>query len=125
MHEVEPEEPEQLKRLECVETGVEKTEKFKTLYLAYPVQSKKASVVADVIQALVLSLEREGVTVKRFHSDKGSEFKNQFLTPWLKNKNIHVTATAGADPKQMDVLKTELAILNAKHVHALQVQVYR
>ena len=83
-----------------IEEGqVDDSQEIETLFICTPLRSKKGGEVLEAVQEITIKLEREGLIVRRFHSDRGSEFTTKALTSWCKNKGIYKTTTEVGDSK--------------------------
>jgi hypothetical protein len=69
------------------------------VYFFIPVRDKKASTGLECIQTVIAKLANEGVAIKRFHSDRGTELFNSQSRRWLLSRGVLPTTTIGDDPQ--------------------------
>ena len=92
-----------------------------TIYLVYPVRSKRGGDIMLAIQEAVLRLKLLGFPVARLHSDRGSEFASRGLRKWLLERDIYhtrseslVPQTNGAAERGVRWFKTKAKVLLAE-----------
>ena len=92
--------------------GEEKEElEYRTYRLAIPMSSRDAREVTATAMDMILQLRTEGYHIGRIHTDRGHEFAKYFQT-WARNRGIHLSRTAGDDPRQNG--RCEVAVKNIK-----------
>ena len=84
---------------------------YRTFRLAIPMSSRSAHEVTATAMDMVLQLRTEGYHIGRIHTDRGHEFAKYFQT-WARNRGIHLSRTAGDDPRQNG--RCEVAVKNIK-----------
>ena len=77
----------------------EESSEIETLFIGVPLQSKKGTEVLEALQEIVIRLEREGLIVRRLHTDRGTEFMTKSLISWCRSKGIYKTTTEVQDSK--------------------------
>ncbi|CAE7447103.1 RE1, partial [Symbiodinium sp. CCMP2456] len=94
---------------------------METLYLVYPVRSKRGGDAMLAIQEAVLRLKLLGLPVARLHTDRGSEFASRGLHRWLLDHDIYhtrsealVPQTNGAAERGVRWFKTRAKVLLAE-----------
>ncbi|MFN9918013.1 MAG: hypothetical protein ACK53L_35835, partial [Pirellulaceae bacterium] len=55
--------------------------------------------VLEAIQELTIRIEREGLIVRRLHTDRGTEFTTKALVSWCRSKGIYKTTREVGDSK--------------------------
>ena len=69
------------------------------LYFIKPLKSKKAKVVMQAIQEVILELKHENLPVVRIHSDRAHELRSPGLREWALGQQIMLTRTEGQSPQ--------------------------
>ena len=94
---------------------------METIYLVYPVRSKRGGDAMLAIQEAVLRLKLMGLPVARLHTDRGSEFSSRGLHRWLLDHDIYhtrsealVPQTNGAAERGVRWFKTRAKVLLAE-----------
>ncbi len=82
------------------------------VYFFIPVKDKKSTTGLECIQTIVAMLNNEGISIKRFHSDRGTEMFNSSSKKWLLSEGILPTTTIGDDPQSNG--RAEAAVGHAK-----------
>ncbi|CAE7610819.1 TY4B-J [Symbiodinium sp. CCMP2456] len=94
---------------------------METIYMVYPVRSKRGGDAMLAIQEAVLRLKLLGFPVARLHTDRGSEFASRGLRRWLLDHDIYhtrsealVPQTNGAAERGVRWFKTRAKVLLAE-----------
>ena len=94
---------------------------METIYMVYPVRSKRGGDAMLAIQEAVLRLKLLGLPVARLHTDRGSEFASRGLHRWLLEHDIYHTRsealipqTNGAAERGVRWFKTRAKVLLAE-----------
>ena len=94
---------------------------METIYMVYPVRSKRGGDAMLAIQEAVLRLKLMGFPVARLHTDRGSEFASRGLRRWLLDHDIYHTRsealipqTNGAAERGVRWFKTRAKVLLAE-----------
>ncbi|CAE7908879.1 RE1 [Symbiodinium sp. KB8] len=94
---------------------------METIYMVYPVRSKRGGDAMLAIQEAVLRLKVLGLPVARLHTDRGSEFASRGLHRWLLDHDIYhtrsealVPQTNGAAERGVRWFKTRAKVLLAE-----------
>ncbi|CAE7741106.1 Ppp5c [Symbiodinium sp. CCMP2592] len=92
-----------------------------TIYMVYPVRSRRGGDIMLAVQEAVLRLKLLGMPVARLHSDRGSEFASKGLRKWLLDRDIYhtrsealVPQTNGAAERGVRWFKTMAKVLMAE-----------
>ncbi|CAE7218596.1 RE1 [Symbiodinium sp. CCMP2456] len=94
---------------------------METIYMVYPVRSKRGGDAMVAIQEAVLRLKLLGFPVARLHTDRGSEYASRGLRRWLLDHDIYhtrsealVPQTNGAAERGVRWFKTRAKVLLAE-----------
>ena len=69
------------------------------LYFIKPLKGKKAKVVLQAIQEIILELKHMNLPVVRIHSDRAHELRSPGLREWTLGQQIMLTRTEGQSPQ--------------------------
>ena len=98
-----PEDEEELKKdeenWEKLIGDLTKPVEMDTIYMVYPVRSRRGGDIMLAVQESVLRLKLLGLPVARLHSDRASEFAFKGLRKWLLDRDIHRTRSAALVPQ--------------------------
>ena len=84
------------------------------LYFIKPLKSKKAKVVMQAIQEVILELKHENLPVVRIHSDRAHELRSPGLREWALGQQIMLTRTEGQSPQSNGTAERAVRFLKGK-----------
>ena len=85
------------------------------LYFIKPLKSqKKAKVVTQAIQEVILELKHENLPVVRTHSDRAHELRSPGLREWALGQQIMLTRTEGQSPQSNGTAERAVRFLKGK-----------